>query len=83
MKKILTSLCLTVACLSVATPALCAIKTATFQTSLTILESCRVDGSRGAPVVSCQMASNAHVAAAPAMTGATPIEGTPAWLVEF
>lgn len=83
MKKVLTSLCLTLACLSIATPALSAVKSATFQTSLTILEACRVDGNHGAPVVSCQMASNSHVAAASASATSPAIDGTPAWVVEF
>lgn len=81
MKKSLTSLLLIIATLATATPAMSAIKTASFQTSLTILESCRVDGSRGAPVVSCQMASSSHVSAS--SQSAAAVDGSPAWVVEF
>jgi hypothetical protein len=82
MKKFVAISTLMIASLSIATPALCAVKSATFQVSLTILESCRVDGKQGAPVVSCQMASSSLVAAAPAQS-ATAVDGAPAWVVTF
>ena len=82
MKKFFATVTLMLASLSIATPALCAVKSATFQVSLTILESCRVDGNTGAPVVSCQMASSSLVAAAPSQS-AVAVDGSPAWVVTF
>ena len=88
MKKSFASFCLVLAAMATAGPALCAITTistigtATFQTSLTIVEGCRVDSKfdasfrRGAPTVSCDMAASALVAAAAAQSG-------PAWVVTF
>lgn len=79
MKKPLILLGLALACAS-ATPALCAIRTASFATTLTVLESCRIDGAPRpgtAPLVSCQMASAALVSA---QAGAA---GGPAWTVTF
>ncbi len=85
MKKAFAPFCLVLAAMATAGPALCAISTigtATFQTSLTIVEGCRVDSKvdasfrRGAPTVSCDMAASALVAAAAAQSG-------PAWVVTF
>lgn len=88
MKKSFASFCLVLAAMATAGPALCAITTistigtASFQTSLTIVEGCRVDSKldsssrRVAPTVSCDMAAGALVAAAPAQSG-------PAWVVTF
>lgn len=85
MKKSFASFCLVLAAMATASPALCAISaigTATFQTSLTIVEGCRIDRNSdhgaglAAPTVSCDMAASALVAAAPAQSG-------PAWVVTF
>lgn len=84
MKKSFVSLALTLTCLAIATPAVSAVKTATFQTTFTIVESCRVDGgpaAKSTPVVSCQMASSSLVAASSQSAAAT--DGSPAWVVTF
>jgi hypothetical protein len=88
MMKSLASLCLTIVALAVAAPAMSAVKTATFQTTFTILETCRVDGNNAtnaAPVVSCQMASSSFVASQSQAQAQASMaaEGTPAWVVTF
>lgn len=80
MKKFAVTLSLAVACASLSTPAVSAIRSASFQTSLTILESCRVDGGVAVPVVSCQLASSASVMPA---SRAAVADGGPAWVVTF
>lgn len=89
MNKSFSLLCLTLACCAGVSPAISANRSASFDASLTIVESCRIDAAASAaPVVACQMATPAAVSrmgatasAAESTTGGVTLN--PAWMVSF
>ncbi|MFL6708371.1 MAG: hypothetical protein ACJ8HI_09195 [Massilia sp.] len=77
MKKLCSLLCFALACCASASPALSANRSAGFDASLTIVETCRIDAAAAqAPVVACQMATPAAVSHIGAADNAP-------WMVSF
>jgi hypothetical protein len=77
MNKPLFLLCFGLACCASMSPALSANRSAGFDASLTIVETCRIDAAAThAPVVACQMATPAAVSHIGAADNAP-------WMVSF
>jgi len=77
MKKPLSLLCLALACCASMAPAVSAERRASFDVSLTIVDTCRIDAAAAqAPVVACQMATPAAVSHMGAADNAP-------WMVSF